>query len=147
MPITIQTKAGSHAVECDDGENILFAALKHGLNVPYECATGTCGTCRCRMMEGQAELQWKDAPGLSYVKQEKNETLMCQALAQGDPVIRVPGNITKTDARIGHFGGQLEGLKKLTGDVVRFSVTLDRPMDFMAGQFVRWQPCFRSTKV
>ncbi|MEK9673764.1 MAG: 2Fe-2S iron-sulfur cluster-binding protein [Rhodospirillaceae bacterium] len=136
MRITIQTKGGEFEVDCEAGDNMLYAGLKAGVTLPYECGTGTCGTCRCRVMEGDWELTWADAPGLAYVKQEKSETLMCQARMKGDCIIRVPGEITKEDSGPDHFCGRLENLQRLTHDVASFSVPLDRPMDFMAGQFV-----------
>lgn len=136
MNLTIQTKAGLYDVECDEGENLLYAALRQGLDLPYECATGTCGTCRCRVMDGDTELCWTEAPGLSYVRRDKNETLMCQAVVRSNCTIRVPGEVTQGNGRAEFFEGRLTDLKKLTHDVVSFSVFLDQPMSFKAGQFV-----------
>ncbi len=135
MRIIVQTKAGTFSLDCEEGDNLLYAGLKSGLSLPYECATGTCGTCRCKVMEGDVELQWSEAPGLSYVKQEKNETLMCQVRARSDCVIRVPGDVVQGDEGPEFFSGTLENFKRLTRDVISFSIPLDRPMDFMAGQF------------
>jgi toluene monooxygenase electron transfer component len=135
VKITFQTKAGNHTVDCAEGENVLFAGLRGGVAVAYECATGTCGTCRCRVMDGPVDLQWNDAPGLTYVKREKNEILMCQAVPTGDCVVRVPGDIAKfQDGPTSQFG-RMENFERLTHDVVIFSVALERPMSFMAGQF------------
>ena len=72
MKIKVQTKSGELEFDCDEGEILLYAGLRHGIELPYECATGTCGTCRARVRDGDIELQWDDAPGLSYINQEKN---------------------------------------------------------------------------
>ena len=82
MKVTIQSKSGELSFECEVGENLLYAGLRNGLSLPYECATGTCGTCRARVMEGEPEIGWSEAPGLSYVKQAKREVLLCQATAR-----------------------------------------------------------------
>lgn len=136
MKIVFQTRAGSHAIDAEPGENVLFAGLRGGLALPYECATGTCGTCRCRVMEGPVELRWPEAPGLVYVKPQKNETLMCQAAADGDCVVRVPGDVGRGQSAPAAYAGQIGEVQRLTHDVAGFSVVLDRPMSYRAGQFV-----------
>ena len=136
MKLTIETKSGKFSVECDPGQNVLFAGLSEGLSLPYECATGICGTCRCRIMDGTPELQWQDAPGLARVKIDKNESLMCQLKMRGPCKIRVPGNIEKGGADPKFYSARLIDLEKLTHDVVRFSLQLDVQMSFQPGQFV-----------
>ncbi|MFO7854319.1 MAG: 1,2-phenylacetyl-CoA epoxidase subunit PaaE [Paracoccaceae bacterium] len=39
-----------------EGETVLEAAHKAGLELPYSCAGGMCCTCRCRVVEGEAEM-------------------------------------------------------------------------------------------
>jgi toluene monooxygenase electron transfer component len=136
MRITFQTKSGVFDVECEAGDNVLYAGLRSGLFLPYECATGTCGTCRCRVMEGAVDLQWRDAPGLAYVKSERSETLMCQAQAGSDCTVRVPAAVARLDGAPDERSGRLSAAEKLTHDVMGFSVRLDAPISYRAGQFV-----------
>ncbi len=139
MKVTIQTKTGAFSFECGSGETLLYAGLRNGLALPYECATGTCGTCRARVMAGAPELGWPDAPGLSYVKQEKRELLMCQSTASADCALRVPGVVGEDAsgrAAPDYRTGTLAGTERLTHDVMSFAVELDSPLRFDAGQFV-----------
>ena len=139
MKVTIQTKSGAFSFECGSGETLLYAGLRNGLALPYECATGTCGTCRARVMAGAPEIGWPDAPGLSYVKQEKRELLMCQSTARADCTLRVPGAVGEdTDGRAApdYRTGTIAGTERLTHDVMSFAVELDSPLRFDAGQFV-----------
>src|SRR6516164_3060074 len=62
MKITVDTLGGQFSFECAPTERILYAALSHGLSVPYECATGTCGTCRGRVHAGGVDVEWDAAP-------------------------------------------------------------------------------------
>src|SRR3974390_3496618 len=71
MKITVDTLGGQFSFECAPTERILYAALCHGLRVPYECATGTCGTCRGRVTLGGVDVQWDAAPGFARLKREK----------------------------------------------------------------------------
>lgn len=137
--ITIQANSGAFDFECDEAERILYAGLMQGLNLPYECATGTCGTCRGRVQSGSALVEWNEAPGYARLKRDKGDILMCQARPTGDCVIRVPANLTTTpDSALipRHRTGHLRNLRRLTHDVIDFDLVLSQPVTFDAGQFV-----------
>lgn len=139
MNLTIRTKEATHQVECAEGDRILFAGLRAGIALPYECATGTCGTCKARTRSPDVEDLWPEAPGRVYLKAERGEILMCQARAHGDCEILVPGRpaAPPTD-RIApdERAASVVAAKSLTYDVMSFSVELDRPIGFHAGQFM-----------
>jgi ferredoxin len=40
-----------------DADNILEFAEANGLNPPYSCRQGICGTCECKILEGEVEYQ------------------------------------------------------------------------------------------
>ncbi len=45
VKIVVSAKTEAYPFECSSGENILYAGLRSGIDLPYECGTGTCGTC------------------------------------------------------------------------------------------------------
>ena len=64
---------------------------------------------------------------------------MCQGVALGDCEILVPSRIDAGDAGAPgprHVSGTLSEIRSLTHDVDAFSVELDRPITFDAGQFM-----------
>ena len=67
--------------------------LRQGVNLPFECATGTCGTCRARVMSGEVEVRWNEAPGAARLKPEKGDILMCQSWPRSDTAVRVPSDL------------------------------------------------------
>lgn len=137
MKITVQNKNSELSFECGDRESILYAGLRHGVNLPFECATGTCGTCRARVMTGDVEVRWKEAPGGARLKPEKGDTLMCQARARSDCVLRVPAELAISEkSRPALRRGVIRDIRKLTKDVAHFDLHLSMPMTFQAGQFV-----------
>jgi toluene monooxygenase electron transfer component len=137
MKITIESKSGVSSFPCEEGETILHGGLRNGLTLPYECATGTCGTCRARVMSGEVEVRWKEAPGAARLKPEKGDILMCQSRARSDCVLRVPSNIEiAPQAAPQHRDGVIREVRRLTKDVAHFDVQLSAPMRFEAGQFV-----------
>ena len=139
MRITIQANSGELDFDCDAGERLLYAGLARGLRLPYECGTGTCGTCRGRVVQGTTVVEWEEAPGFARLKRAKGDVLMCQARPASDCVIRVPANIAadpSSPTLPTHRAGRIEKARRLNGDVIDFEVTLAKPMTFDAGQFV-----------
>jgi len=139
MKVKVQTKNGQFDFECEQGENLLYAGLRNGLTLPYECATGTCGTCRARVRDGEPRLEWTEAPGLKFVKQEKNELLMCRSIATGDCTLRVPAEVSllPDDKTVPNYRkGKIKNVQALTQDVTSFDLSIDASMTYEAGQFV-----------
>ena len=139
MKITIESNSGTFDFACEGGERILHAGLVQGLALPYECATGTCGTCRGRIVAGNAHVEWNEAPGFAKLKRDKGDILMCQARPLADCTLRVPAKIVphpKPETLPAHRTGQISAVRRLVGDVLDFDLMLSRPMTFDAGQFV-----------
>lgn len=137
MKVTVEHKSGVDTFLCEEGETVLCGGLRAGLTLPYECATGTCGTCRARVMSGDVDVRWKEAPGGKRLKPEKGDILMCQSRPRSECMLRVPSSIDVAP----HAPPQLRGavirdIRPLTRDVVHFDVHLSAPMKFEAGQFV-----------
>ena len=137
MTIRIETKSGGFDVEPKAAETVLFAGLREGFTLPYECATGTCGTCRARVMEGHVVNAWATAPGGAKLKPEKGDVLMCQSRADGPCTLRVPSEVRiEHDNRPDYFEGEICEIERMTHDVIHFEIALARPIPFIAGQFV-----------
>ena len=139
MKITVQANSGEFSFDCDADERMLYAGLSQGLRLPYECATGTCGTCRGRVVQGSTLVEWNEAPGFARLKRAKGDVLMCQARPTTDCVIRVPANLAAdpdSPTKPAHRTGRIEQARKLNHEVIDFSLALPSPMTFEAGQFV-----------
>jgi len=136
MTITIQTKSGEFKVEAMPGEPVLHAGLRAGISLPYECATGTCGTCRARVMTGDV---WDEAPGAAKLKREKGDVLMCQAMAKDDCLLRIPSETPPLETKADMprpCQGRVDLTARLTGDVMHIEIVLADPVTFEAGQFM-----------
>jgi toluene monooxygenase electron transfer component len=136
MKVVVTARNGARDFECDPGEKILHAALRCGIELPYECATGTCGTCKAKLVSGRTESEWPDAPGRKYFKGE-GELLTCQSVARDDCALEVFAlKSREPDASAPRaLTGIVRDRRQLTHDVVAFEVDLDAPLDFDAGQF------------
>jgi toluene monooxygenase electron transfer component len=135
MKIVVSARNGTRHFECAPGEKILHAGLRSDVALPYECGTGTCGTCKARLVSGRAESEWPEAPGRRYLKSPA-ELLMCQSVAGEDCALEVGVPLKEVSGPApGAFGGIVRAGRRLTHDVLAFDLELDRPLDFAAGQF------------
>jgi len=68
-----------------EGEAILDAALRAGVDLPFACKGGMCSTCRARLVEGKAQME------VNYSREpwelEKGFILTCQARPVTDRVV------------------------------------------------------------
>jgi ring-1,2-phenylacetyl-CoA epoxidase subunit PaaE len=60
-----------------EGETVLDAALRNGIELRYSCKSGVCSTCRCRLTEGQVEMDASYA--LETYEVERGFVLACQS--------------------------------------------------------------------
>lgn len=138
MRITVKAKNRGLYFEAEPTDRILYAGLTSQLGLPYECATGTCGTCKARLIEGDINDHWPEAPGRSYLKPDQNEFLMCQCSAVTDLTIEVPAFVNPTEPGAcvpAYTTGTIRDVSRLTDDVLEFAVELPAATTFDAGQF------------
>ncbi len=65
-------------------ENILSAALKHGVDAPYSCQGGICSSCMCRTIKGSAEMKTNHI--LMDDEVEEGLLLACQSYVTSDEI-------------------------------------------------------------
>jgi toluene monooxygenase electron transfer component len=136
--IEARSKVASCAFGAEPREPLLYAALRAGVAVPYECATGTCGTCKARRIAGVIVGDWAQAPGNAYLRADRDEVLLCQTRALGNCSFDIPGSMnlaSTTRVRPGFGRGVVARIDYLTHDVVEMLIELDASLEFDAGQF------------
>lgn len=53
----VDERAGTHVVPVAKTQFLLEAALTSGVNIPFSCTLGGCGTCKVKLLEGEMELE------------------------------------------------------------------------------------------
>ncbi|HEV3009267.1 MAG TPA: 2Fe-2S iron-sulfur cluster-binding protein, partial [Burkholderiales bacterium] len=143
MRIQVNARNRGYEFEARPGERVLYAGLRAGIDLPYECATGTCGTCKAKLLSGRVKERWAEAPGKKFVKPQASEFLMCQCDAEDALELEVskfvypvePGACVPQTCN-----GSVRNVRRLTHDVIGFALELERPRDFDAGQFALLAP-------
>ncbi|MGL4495347.1 MAG: 1,2-phenylacetyl-CoA epoxidase subunit PaaE [Beijerinckiaceae bacterium] len=77
---TLDGKKHSFAMTAGD-ENVVEAAARHGIELPYSCKGGMCCTCRCRVEQGAVEMaqnfsleEWETKAGFVLACQSRPTT-------------------------------------------------------------------------
>lgn len=138
MKIQVNARNRAYRFTAAPGQRILYAGLASGINLPYECGTGTCGTCKARLVTGEVTDLWPEAPGRKYAK-HAGEFLMCQSAPHGDCSVEVASFVYNMDPGAcvpAWCSGTIAHARLLTRDVIEFSVELAASCDFDAGQFM-----------
>jgi toluene monooxygenase electron transfer component len=136
--IEARSKVSSCTFRAEPSEPLLYGALRAGVAIPYECATGTCGTCKARRLSGVVVGDWPEAPGNTYLRADRDEVLLCQTRALGDCAFEIPGkaNLASTArVRPSFCSGTLTRIDRLTVDTIELQIGLEPHLDFDAGQF------------
>ena len=75
-PFTVVNAGVSTGLTQRASESVLDAGLREGLDLPYSCMAGSCGTCIARVVDGACD------PGMSELdagQRARGEVLSCQA--------------------------------------------------------------------
>lgn len=75
--VSIGRNGRRHHVELAAGDTVLEAALKSGLDAPYACLGGACGTCTARLIRGTVDMEQNFA--LSRAEVADGYILTCQS--------------------------------------------------------------------
>src|SRR5205814_8459387 len=134
----IELEGSPQSFECREDETILHAALSRGIGFPYECSSGSCGTCMFQCLAGSFEMIWEEAPGLSTRARKKGDRwLACQSRPRTCAAIR-----TTLEERYrppvppAKLTGRLTKIDPLTADMSEFTFQTPVEARFMPGQYV-----------
>ncbi len=79
---------------CETNESVLDAAQRAGLEIPFSCRKGVCGTCKGKVISGEVRAFAGDALGAP--ERAEGQVLFCNARPRSDLTI-APRSIAKAD--------------------------------------------------
>lgn len=74
-------------VDCTAAQTILEAAVAAGIDYPYSCATGNCGTCASHLDAGKVSMLPRGDAALSPQQAKAGQTLACRARPRSDVTV------------------------------------------------------------
>ncbi|MET0534422.1 MAG: 2Fe-2S iron-sulfur cluster-binding protein [Steroidobacter sp.] len=124
----------------EQGETILDAALRAGLNLPHSCKGGHCSSCRARIRQGQVVYPRGRPLGLLEEEERDNYVLLCQAHAASEDLtievreIRPP----TPEIVVKSLPCRIEGTQRLAPDIMAVFLRLpaNEYFHFAPGQYL-----------
>lgn len=120
-------QVNDQAITVEPRETLLAAALRQGVDFPNSCRVGGCGTCKCRVIEGEVKELTETGYLLTGEELQQGYVLACQSVPRTDLRIEV--------ASVRSARGTITAQEKLTHDITRLTVKLEQPLAYRAGQY------------
>lgn len=119
-------------------ESVLDAGLREGLNLDHNCANGSCGACRARLVRGDLQLVNHYDYRFTPQEREQNYFLMCCHRPASDVEIEAHELGTAAEVPEQHIRAKLQKIETLQDDVVQLYIRAPRSDNllFLAGQSV-----------
>ena len=73
----------------EPGDSLLTGALKAGFSWPKKCQVGSCGTCKCKIIDGKTRAEIDFSYVLSPEEVSEGYALACQTSLKSDITVAV----------------------------------------------------------
>ncbi|MFD2641553.1 CDP-6-deoxy-delta-3,4-glucoseen reductase [Pseudomonas japonica] len=120
-------------------QSVLDAALADGLMLKHSCRTGTCGSCKGRLLSGQVDHADSPLEVLSEAERAQGLALFCCARARSDLVIEAPEVTELRGISIQQMGVRVAAIDKVSHDVavLRLMLAPGSTFSYFPGQYVQ----------
>lgn len=115
--ITIDGKT----IQAKRGEKVLDAALRGGVEIPYDCRAGHCGTCVVKLKNGDVQGGAGSEPGSIHA---------CQGRIMSDISLELGEKLVSKTVR-----GVVGSIKNLSAEVVQLEIRTAQAVPYLAGQY------------
>ncbi len=138
MSFKIRIEPSGHEFHVHPKESILEAALREGINLPYSCRNGTCGTCKGKILSGAVDYGQHDEKTLTAAEKAEGKALFCHAIPLRDLVIEAREIGAAKDIVIKTMPCRVAKMERLAPDVMALYLKLpqNERLQFLAGQYI-----------
>ena len=136
--ITLKTSGKTFTAQSD--ESVLEAALRQGINLPYGCKNGACGSCKGLVVSGRVTHGDHNENALNPQEEASGSALFCCAHAQTDLTIDVREIAGAGDIPIKKIPCRVAHLERAADDVVivKLQLPATERFQFLAGQYIEF---------
>ena len=121
-------------------ETLLEAALRQGINLPYGCKNGACGSCKGKVLEGKVSHDQHSESALSKADETSGGILFCCSHPQSDLLIEAREVQGAGDIAIRKVPCRVNTISKPSSDVAILKLQLPAAerFQFLAGQYIEF---------
>ena len=127
---------GDNEMEVESGNSLLNTLAVRGVHLPSACGgKGSCGQCKCQVVEGGGEILPSEVSHFSRKQQQDHWRLGCQVKVKGDLGITVPESVMG----VKEWECEVISNKNVATFIKEFIVQLPKGehMDFIPGSYAQ----------
>ena len=136
MSFEVTIQSSGHKFSAEAQESLLEAALRSGMNVNYNCSSGSCGDCKAKIIQGNtAVFQNHDYP-LTEAEKIQGYILLCSVKAQSNLIINVSEALQPQDIPQQNITVKVAKIERLNDYnlVLHLRTPRSKTLRFIAGQ-------------
>ena len=140
MSHQVTIKNSGHTFEVRPSQAVLEAAIDAGINLPYGCRNGACGSCKAKLISGKVMHNDYQGSAMTDAELAAGNALLCCAMALEDLTIecREVGGLAGIKPRI--LPARVAKKEQLSHDVIALHLQLpaSERLQFLAGQYIEF---------
>jgi naphthalene 1,2-dioxygenase ferredoxin reductase component len=127
----------NRVIRVEPGANLLQSLQAAQVPMSYSCMAGRCGTCRCKILDGNVLDSGREQRG--PLEDDDSYVLACRTYITESCTIRIPepDEIVVHPARI--VRGTVVAIEDLAHDIKRLLIRPSKPVEHSPGQYVQIQ--------
>ncbi|MDI4664019.1 ring-hydroxylating dioxygenase ferredoxin reductase family protein [Xanthobacter autotrophicus] len=124
-------------ITCGTGETVADAAYRSGINVPFDCRDGACGTCKSHCESGAYDKGDYIEDALTEDEAAEGYVLTCQMRPKSDCVVKIAATSALCKAGASPFSARLSRLERLSPTTLSFALKIEAggELSFLPGQY------------
>ena len=129
---------GDEPFRAAEGETVLDAGRRAGIDLPHACRGGRCGLCAARLLEGRCHYPAGEPAALELRAVPDDRVLLCRAHAMSDLTLDIRPIRAAGGGGPRRLPARIASIETLAPDLRRVLLKLPRaePFAFRAGQYL-----------
>ena len=136
----VELKKSGRTFTVEEDETVLEAAIRQGVQLPYGCKNGACGSCKGKVLEGRIEHGDHSQSALSTLDETAGATLLCCAHPKSNVLIDVREIQGGGDIPVRKVPCRIQTIAYPSNDVAILQLQLpaSERFQFLAGQYLEF---------
>ena len=136
----VELKMSGKTFLVEGDETVLEAALRQGINLPYGCKNGACGSCKGKLLSGKVSHGNHSQSALNPSDETAGATLLCCAHPQSDLLIDVREVQGGGDIPVRKVPCRINTIQFPSDDVaiLKLQLPANERFQFLAGQYLEF---------